>query len=577
MATDVSRRALLATLSATGAASMAGCFSRVRSQVAYTPAQQVDLTVSCVPADRDPIATGIARSVRDALDDVGADVGLELVSEEQLLRDALYNHQFDLLVTRVSGHREPDELRALLHSRFAEEEGWQNPGGYANANLDRTLERQRRAGAGNRRDSIEELQRTVAREVPFVPVAAPTHLGVVAAGLSVPGRYDRTDRFSYLLATREAESLDRLSLALTHTEPTVNRNLLAVEFRSRDGLVDLLYDPLVRRLEREYVPWLASDVAATDEGLRVELRPECTWHDGTDLTAEDVAFTYRFLQDTALGSTDSPVPAPRYRSQTSLVESVTASDEHTLTFEFATVRRAVASHALTVPILPEHEWRARSELQRAYLTAALLGDVDAPVGSGPLAFESASTETSLTFRRFDDHFLRRDDDLPAALEAFRGGPEYEELEARYVPNVSAAVNGVGTGEFDAIDGSVPPGVAQVAMEHEDVTLVERPSADYYAVWFDVRSAPLSHHGFRAAVARLLDRDAIVATAFDGYGTPTETPLHASPYVPDDLEWDGSSVLGAYPGADGDLDVEAARQLFREAGFRYHEGALLARQ
>lgn len=578
MAEDVTRRGLLAATGAAGAAATAGCFSRLRSRVAYSPMRQLELSVTCVPADRDPSATAIARALRDNLDAVGVDVTLELTSEEQLLRDALLNHEFDLLVTRVPGHQEPDELRTLLHSRFAQEEGWQNPGGYASRSLDRLLERQRRPGTGSRGDQLAAVQRQLLHEAPFVTVATPTHVGAFAADLRIRGAADPDDGLTYLLADRDDPSFERLRLALLHAYPTVNRNLLSVEFRTRDRVLGLLYDQPVRRIQGQYVPWLAESISIGDDGaLRVDIRPDLSWHDGESLTAADVAFTYRFLRDTTLGTTDSPVPAPRYRTQSSLVEDVAVVDDRTVELDLLPARRSVAYHALTVPILPAHQWRERSELQRQYLTSAIVENVEEPVGSGPLAFESASVEDSLTLERFDDHFLRTADDLPDALEAFRGGPAYEGIDATAAPNVSAAINSVEQGEVDLIDGAIPTEAVQLGREREGVRLVERPSDDYYAIWIDARNTPLSNYAFRTALARLIDREHLVETAFDDMATPTETPLHATGYVPEGLAWDGTSEAGPFPGEDGELDVEAARDLFRDAGFRFHDGELLARQ
>jgi len=74
------------------------------------------------------------------------------------------------------------------------------------------------------------------------------------------------------------------------------------------------------------------------------------------VTAEDVAFTYEFLQDTSLGTTESPVPTPTFRGRVSAVETATAIDETTVRLTLDGVNDAVGMRALQVPILPKHVW-----------------------------------------------------------------------------------------------------------------------------------------------------------------------------------------------------------------------------
>jgi len=47
------------------------------------------------------------------------------------------------------------------------------------------------------------------------------------------------------------------------------------------------------------IPWLAEDYAVSTDGLTVNftIREGATWHDGEDLTAGDVAFTFEYVRD----------------------------------------------------------------------------------------------------------------------------------------------------------------------------------------------------------------------------------------------------------------------------------------
>jgi len=107
-----------------------------------------------------------------------------------------------------------------------------------------------------------------------------------------------------------ADDAATLRLVTTDERITQNWNPIAAEYRRYGTFTSLLYDRLVLVDDGEVIPWLAADWEQVgDAGVKISLR-EADWHDGEPVTAEDVAFTYEFLQDTSLGTTESPVPTP---------------------------------------------------------------------------------------------------------------------------------------------------------------------------------------------------------------------------------------------------------------------------
>lgn len=631
----LSRRSFLGAAAGGAVGATAGCFSRLRSRIAYTAASQIELSVKTVPADRDPSAVLIGRELQENLEAVGVDVSHELIDEVQLLRDSFLNQDFDVFITELPGHGDPDELRALLHSRFGPELGLQNPFGYASHRTDELLEAQRSPpgdgepettdgeedttdgegiasdGEGDSTDGeqdetdgadettageqdgtsdgsdggladasraelVERLQRQLLVQQPFLTVVSRPHVTAVAPNLAVGGDVSFASSLSYLTVDRPEESFDTLNVGLQRPNATENRNVLAVEYRLHDRLTDLLYDPLARRVDDEYVPWLARSYSVDEDAITIELRPNQRWHDGTELTAEDVAFTYRFCEDTSLGGADTPVPAPRFRQQTSLVRDATALNQRTVEIQLEPTRASLAPSALTVPILPRHRWESRSSFEHEYFTKAITATVESPIGSGPLRFGSAESGQSVTLQRYQDHFLRTTSSLPDALEPFDGGPAYETLAAEGAPNIGVVLDDIADGTVDVLDGTIPVADVPAARDRSDVRVLESPTPSYYVLAMNARRYPLSNYAFRRALGRLVDRGHVVEDLFDGVASATESPLHSTGWVPADLRWDGESVNGPFPGEDGTLDREAARQLFRDAGFRYHDETLRGR-
>lgn len=576
------RRDVLATLAAV---SSTGCLQRVRSMVNRRSPEQISMTVKTVPADDDERAVEIARGLQEHLSAVGIDASIELQSESTFLREILLNNDFDLYVSRFPPREDPDFLRAMLHSSFVSEPGWQNPFGLSDLDLDEVLTDQRTSAGSARRDAVETVATTVAKRQPFSVVCFPEEATVVRTDRfgNWPDRGHLTSLDHLALRRRDAEdgSEDPVPLRVAYVDARITRNLnpIAVEYRRRGSITGLLYDPLMRRVDGDLRPWLAADVdwTETDDGTTatVSLRDGVTWHDGESLTASDVAFTYRFYDDTTLGTGDVAVPAPRFRGRTSLVESVEALDDDTVRLSFGETARSVADRALTVPILPTHVWESKTggaelagvDVSRT-VTEALVWANTRPVGSGPLAFESRTVDEELRLSRFDDHFLFAD-----PPEWSEHVPAFDELLVRVTPSDAAAVTLVTEGEVDATGTPIRPGTHDVT-DHEAVEVRRGTSRSFYHVGYNVRRETFGNVRFRRLLSRLIDPAHTVATIFEGNGRPAATPLSGTGWEPPSLAWDGTNPTVPFLGTDGDLDVSAAREEFRDIGFRYDDDRLV---
>ncbi|NHN48590.1 ABC transporter substrate-binding protein [Halostella sp. JP-L12] len=542
-----------------------------------------------LPADADSASVQLARQYAERLQDVGINANIELKAESELLQDVLINHEFDIFVTRHPGVDAPEELYPLLHSVFVEEQGWQNPFGITNVTLDDRLQQQRTSEGKTREMAIASVLRGAVSVQPFSVVAYPEYL--TAVDLEFDSEWNTTPlqtTLDYLRLRPEdpmAEDREELGVAIMDGNITSNRNPIAVEYHDRGELVGLLYDQLAERIDGEVVPWLAEDWRWLDEESEaddtptavVTLREDLQWHDGESITAEDVAFTFEFLSDTSMGNANGTVPAPKFRSQSSLVAETSALSERECRLDFEQCSREAATHAFTVPLLPKHIWSEQTELMQEYLTRAMVWENRQPVGSGPFAFESATQGESVTFQRFDDHFLRSEANFDDPVAEFAGAPRYESLTLTVTPSGAAAIELVEEGDMQIVGSTLESGDAPRANRSDSVRLLVGDPREFYIVGFNTRRSPLTNPRFRQALGRLFDRDDIAQEMFDGYAFPGDTPLRGSGYVPDDLEWDGTSAVGAFPGEDGELEVEAAKQMFKDAGYRYSsEGELLIR-
>ena len=584
--TGLSRRAALA-----GAAGVtvpvSGCVRELRSIVNRDDVDQLSLSITTLPADGDRESIRLAREIASTLEAAGVDVDIEMRSNEEFLRAVLINHDFDVYVGRHPGGLDPDFLYEALHSLYADESGWQNPFGVTNFLLDDLLETQREAEGEDRQAAVAATLEAVAVEQPFVPICRP-----------IEHRLVRTDRFEgweaghlatrtgYLGLETGGEDVERLRAVHTDARPSQNLNPLNAEYRDRGTITDLLYDSLATDIvdgearspengsdddsvagDRTLEPWLAAGWEWDDEStLHVDLREECTFHDGEPLTADDVAFTYAFLADTSPDGSPSPAPSPRHRGRVAAIDDVTATGEYDL--EFAVdVGRDAAERALTVPILPAHVWEDRAANADVPGVRVAQGTTDAvvtdnvpAVGSGPYQFRERTDREHVTLERFEDHFTRRDGvDLPE--------PTAGELRVQIDPRSTSAIQLVEDDSADVTSSTLETYVVDDIADREDTRLLESTSWAFYHLGFNARKAPFGNPRFRRVVARLIDEAWLVEEVFHGHAEPIATPV-IDRWTPDALAWDGDDPETPFLGSNGEVDVDAARAAFQDAGFRY---------
>ena len=567
----LSRRELLAAAGVGAGVAGSGCIESVQSVVPGS-GNQLSLSISAVPDDDDRQSNGIFRTLERNLEAVGIDVTIDLRTTHEFLRSVLLDHEFDIYVGAYTGSTDPDVLYGLLHSKFENEPGWQNPFGYTNLTLDERLEDQRQLDGESREGAVEDVVETLVAEKPFVPICRPDEYRLV--------RGDRFDgweddhlsgRLGYL-GLDPQESADRLTGIVTDARPTQNLNPLAVHYRDRGAIIDLIYDSLATRREEDVIPWLATDWEWDERDLYVTVRSDSRFHDDEPLGIEDVHFTYELLRDGSLGRAETPIPPIRFRRAVSAITEteIVADDRLRIGFD---ANETVGLEALTVPIFPEHVWGELVEeldddraTTQGWLWDELRSDDVDRIGSGPYEFADRTERDRLTLERFDDHFtLQEGVDLPA--------PTVEELQVLVDPGSASAVEQVASGRADVTFSALESHVVDQAEDVTEATLVENEPTSFYHVGFNCRTAPFSNPRFRGVVARLLDPQVLIDDHFNGHATPITVPVDDR-WIPEELSWQEGDPVDPFFGEDGEFDEEAARDAFRDAGFRYEDGRLV---
>lgn len=576
--TGITRRQALAGSAAVASGLSSGCVDAIDRFFGGSSREQVSLEIVTVPADGDSRLTAIADALVDRLERLGIATDFVLLPYDELRDKVLMKRDFDIYIGTMPVGRDPDFLRPTFQSAYTNEIGWQNPFGFTDQRIDSLLSDQRYQTGAQRQGTIQEVQSDLAGEQPIVPLLADTAIAAVRRNRFVG--WDRVKARDPLwlvgLDTADGRSRDgRLRMTTSNKLLTERLNPLLPTFNQYDVLTAYLYDPLGRYYDGQVNPWLAKSWTMDEEAgdIVVELHSDLTWHDGEPLTAADVQFTYQFLKDTALGGGDTKLPAPRYRGESTLVDSVDVLDDHRIRLSVEGTP-STAAVALTAPLLPEHVWGSRTNVvdESAGLTEALTWDNPEPVGSGPLEFESRTVEDSLRLSRNDDHPLNRAGTDP--YDQF-GPLAFQTLNFTVAPSDLASLSLLADGDADATVPRLVNGVVSNVREESNVDLVTSPSRTLYHVGFNLRRPHLRNSQFRRALARLFDKGDIVETTFGGHAEPLTTPMMDDDWIPPSLQWNGTDPEVPFAGTDGELNVEQAREYFEEAGLQYTgEGRLV---
>lgn len=314
--------------------------------------------------------------------------------------------------------------------------------------------------------------------------------------------------------------------------------LLGTHYRSQQHQLHLAHVTLVRRgpgLDLE--PYLARrwELSEDRTALTFHLRDDVVWHDGTPVTASDVAFTFLRVSDPEVGS-------PRLGFWDDYLDGpagVEVEAEDRITFRLHP-GPAPLEPWVDTPILPAHLLEA---VPAPALRAHAWG-TRCPVGTGPFI---------LVEHRQDDRWVFRAN--PAFPPGLGGRPYLDRYVYRVVPDGTTLLTELLTGRVDLYPRMTPEQADRAASE-PGVEVLSTPGTSFVYVAWNTRRPQLSDPRVRRALTLAMDRPGILAGIRQGRGVLASTgvpPFHPG-WVPPPPH------LQLY-------DPEAASALLDSAGWR----------
>jgi peptide/nickel transport system substrate-binding protein len=285
------------------------------------------------------------------------------------------------------------------------------------------------------------------------------------------------------------------------------------------GMIPQVYDRLARYDQNlKLQPELAEswDLAGDGLVLNLKLRQGVKFHNGREMTSDDVVANYNKARDKATGG--------HLFAAVQTVDSVTATDKHGVQIKF------------TAPTPELYDTLSRMSI----IAPESFKDINKTgIGTGPFKLTEWVPVDHVTFQRHADYWDK-------------DHPYLDEVVIKPYNDQAAMLIALQSGTINAAIGVPYKDAKRLTSEVQIVT--GQPGATWYTLYASAKKPPFDNQKLRKALQYAVDRKSIVDNVLFGYGEPVYAPWPKTSlaYNP---KWDNF-----YP-----FDLDKAKALLAEAG------------
>jgi peptide/nickel transport system substrate-binding protein len=314
--------------------------------------------------------------------------------------------------------------------------------------------------------------------------------------------------------------------------------VLAVTQADKD-MSALVYDGLMKLgPDGTLIPNVAKSVTVSNDGLTydVALKDNVRFQDGTLLTASDVVFTVKKMQDATLVSPLRP------NFQDIHVEQV---GDHELNFILPEPYAPFIEN-LTFGILPEHIWKDATDEEFPFSQHN-----SEPVGSGPYEVKNIIRNTS----GVPEQYI-----LTPNPDYHDGAPKISRIELHFFTNEAKIVQALNDGTINSTAALDESYLNQITAPPNTYKIITIPLPRTFAVFFNENKSPaLRNLGARKALNAAIDRKDLVNTVLNGYADPLYSPIPP-----------GFGIDSPAPSSTDEINLETAKSILQDSGWTLND-------
>ena len=271
----------------------------------------------------------------------------------------------------------------------------------------------------------------------------------------------------------------------------------------------LVYDTLLSYDDDlNLIPWLAESYAVSADGLQVNftIRDGVTWHDGEDLTAADVAFTFEYVRD-----------GPEDLNYWTILQNLTDATAYgnVVVCNFNQLFSFALNNLGEMYVLPEHIWSGVAADDARWDDE---DNVTAHVGSGPFMYVERVPDEYTELHKFADWWGA---DNPNVGQL----PNIDVVRIDVVLGQDARILAMRQGTADTERYEVFGPYVEEVLGYPELQLVQGVASQWDYVWgFNLTVPGLDDIHVRRAMAMGVNRTELINIGRLGYGTRTDAAI-----------------------------------------------------
>jgi peptide/nickel transport system substrate-binding protein len=273
-------------------------------------------------------------------------------------------------------------------------------------------------------------------------------------------------------------------------------------------------------------PWLATEVVQVDEEGRIweaEIRQGVKWHDGTEMTADDVAFTYNlYLNGPANRWTHHVSDVPR-------IEIIEAVGPYRVRFE---APRPMPNFDMVtapeMPILQRAQWEGIEDPRTL---------IEPVIGTGPYMLAEYVPDEYYRLVAFEDYW--------------GGRPTVDEITLVMIKDPQTMFAALKSGEIDGAARALPPELVAEWANDPAIEIVQAPSL--WGTWMqmNLNDPVFNNRDLRYAISLAIDADELVERVMLGRA---QSGKHGWPHL--DSTWTKPGMFVPYDTEQAEAGLDA---------------------
>ncbi len=271
-------------------------------------------------------------------------------------------------------------------------------------------------------------------------------------------------------------------------------------------------------------PGLAESWEQSEDGLTwtFQLRQGVMFHNGREMTAEDVKWSFERLidPDTGAGNAGRVGPADTQ-------------------IEVLGDYEVAITHPEPFGIFPQSIAFDKSTGIVASESLEDDGSINIPIGTGPFQIAEVDGTTRLVLEKHDDYWQE-------------GLPYLDEIVIEPIPDDTVRETALLGGEVDWVL-SIAPQNFESLQENPDVVVATAPQLSYDYIGMNLTREPFDDVRVRQAIALAIDREVLCEAGYFGLCEPVQGPV-------------GTGSPWYFEYAPYGQDIEQAKQLLTDAGY-----------